>query len=170
MDSKRLSARLKQPGHDRTFTLSESNFAAAARAVLDRSMYEVSDHPRDLARIFPGLEGERELGVVPEASITSLRTGRKLFVEVKKQGARGNAEERACKHHTVQFYATLKALFGYDYHPFVTIFCEELATNPRYTRKAAFLFEPKQYLLWVNYEEGILRDYLNERCREWLDP
>lgn len=169
MDSKKLSARRKQPGHDRSFLASEANFAAVARGCLDPSKYAVADHPRDLARIFPGLAGERELGVVPEASITSLRTGRKLFVEVKKQGPRGNAEERACKHHTVQFCSTLRAIFGYDYHPFVTVFCEELATNPRYTQKARFLFEPKQYFLWVNYDERALCDYLNARCREWLD-
>lgn len=170
MDSKKLSARVKQPGHDRTFVASEANFSAIAREVLDPKRFTVEDHPRDLAGLFAGLAGERALGLIPEASITSQATGRKLFVEVKKQGPRGNAEERACKHHTVQFCATLKQRFGYSYHPFLTVFCEELATNPRYTRKARFLFEPKQYLLWVGYDREVLRSFLNERCNEWLEP
>lgn len=170
MDSARLSARSKQPGHDRTFVASETNFVEAARKCLDLSLYEVADHPRDLAAIFrASLTEERDLGVVPEASITSRRTGRKFFIEVKKQGPAGNAEERACKHHTVQFYKTLKAIYGYEYHPFVTIFCESLATLPRYTRKAEYLFEKNQYFNWVNYDFASLCCYLRSRCREWLD-
>ncbi len=170
MDSDRLSRRPKQPGHDRTFVTSETNFVRAAQACLDASLYIVDDHPRELARIFPAtLVGDRALGVIPEASITSTGSGRKFFVEVKKQGPAGNAEERACKHHTVQFYGTLRAIYGYSYHPFVTIFCESLATLPRYTRKAEFLFEPEQYFNWVDYEHEPLCEYLRGRCSAWLD-
>lgn len=170
MDSERLSKRTKQPGHDRTFVTSETNFVAAARGCLDPELYVVDDHPRHLAAIFPAsLIGERDLGVVPEASITSKRTGRTVFVEVKKQGPSGNAEERACKHHTVQFCKTLHAIYGYDYHPFVTVFCESLATLPRYTRKAEFIFEKGQYFNWVNYDTDALCEYLRRLCVEWLD-
>ena len=170
MDSARLSKRAKQPGHDRTFLVSESNFVEAARRCLDPTLYVVDDHPTDLKRIFPAsLTGDRDLGVVPEASITSLRTGRKFFVEVKKQGPAGNAEERACKHHTVQFYRTLNDEFGYSYHPFVTVFCESLATLPRYTRKAEYLFESGQYFNWVDYDLDALCEYLHSRCQLWLD-
>lgn len=170
MDSERLSQRAKQPGHDRTFLTSETNFSAAARRCLDPNLYVVEDHPRDLAAIFPAsLASDRDFGIVPEASIASKRTRRKLFVEVKKQGSAGNAEERACKHHTVQFYKTLHAIYAYDYHPFVTVFCERLATLSRYTRKAEFLFEKNQYFNWANYDLEKLCEYLRGRCAEWLD-
>jgi hypothetical protein len=167
MNSERLSARSKQPGHDRTFVASESNFITAARIVLDPERYVVDDHPRDLTNIFRDASGA--LGVVPEAGITSRSTGRKLFVEVKKQGPAGNADERACKHHTVQFYKTLHAVYGYNYHPFVTVFCENLSTDRRYTLKATYLFEPNQYFLWVGYDVQALGEYLRGRCTEWLD-
>jgi hypothetical protein len=167
MDSRKLSARAKQPGHDRTFVLSETNFIDAARAGLEPSKYLVEDHPRELVGIFKDAAGS--LGVVPEAAITSLSTGRKLFVEVKKQGPAGNADERACKHHTVQFCKTLHAIYGYDYHPFVTVLCENLATDRRYTLKAQYLFEPDNYFLWVNYDLEALRGYLTGRCSAWLD-
>lgn len=170
MDSERLSRRSKQPGHDRTFVVSEGNFIEAAAACLDPARYRIDEKPRDLARLFPGSEAERDLGVQPEASITSLITGRKFFVEVKKQGDRGNAEERACKHHTVQFYKTLNSVYGYDYHPYVTILCEALAVNPRYTRKAVYLFEPEQYFNWVDYDLDKLCEYLRGRCTAWIDP
>lgn len=170
MNSKRLSERAKQPGHDRTFLSSESQFIEAARDCLDPIRYRVEDHPRDLASIFPSASPtERGLGVVPEASVTSLTTGKKFFVEVKKQGSQGNAEERAMKHHTVQFYKTLHDKYGYPFHPFVTVFCDQLAVLPRYTRKFAYLLEPEQYFLWEDYDLPSLCAYLRGRCQIWLD-
>lgn len=68
------------------------------------------------------------------------------------------------------FYRALRDRFGYDYHPFVTIFCEDLATNPRYTRKFPFYFERNHYFLWEDYNRELLEDFLRERCRDWIDP
>ena len=164
MNSERLSARARQPGHDRTFIESENRFLAVANSTLHPDEYEVVDKPTELRDLF----GPR-LGVAPEAAVVSLRTDRRFFVEVKKQGDRGNAEERACKHHTVQFYKCLRERFRYSYHPYVTIFCEALAVNPRYTMKAVHFFEPGHYLLWIDYRPDILRDFLLARCRNWLD-
>jgi len=170
MNSERLSARQRQPGHDRTFLASEKNFVAAAMSCLDPLRYTVEEKPRDLRGCFAALEdGCRDLGVEPEASITSVETGRKIFFEVKKQGPAGNADERACRHHTVAFYRLLKKKFGWPYHPYVTIFCESLATLPRYTQKAHYLFEPDQYFLWKDYDQESLCRFLNERCAAWLD-
>jgi hypothetical protein len=128
----------------------------------------VTANPVDLKTVFKS-ETANDLGINPEASITSPRTKRTFFVEVKKQGSRGNAEERAAKHHTVQFYKTLSNVYGYTYHPYVTIFCESLATLPRYTTKFAHLYEPDQYFLWVDYNLEPLRNYLIERCAAWLE-
>ncbi len=164
MDSRKLSARAKQPGHDRTFTASEGNFIESARRSLDAKLYRVEAQPGLLSDLFGGV-----YGVKPEAVITNVQTKRMLFVEVKKQGDAGNAEERAYEHHTVQFYRTLHERFGYDYHPFVTVMCESLATNPRYTTKFPFLLEPDQYFCWVDYDERALGEWLRGRCRAWLD-
>jgi hypothetical protein len=167
MDSAKLSAREKQPGHDRTFRRSEVSFIDVAQRSLGRD-YDVIPNPKELRQIF-GKSGKSALGISPEASITSKVTGRKFFVEVKKQGPAGNAEERACKHHTVRFYKILHEIYKYDYHPYVTIFCESLAELDRYTRKAEYLFEPGQYFLWKDYNEIALADFLRGRCRAWLD-
>lgn len=170
MDSKRLSARSRQPGNDLTYRESESRFVQVARQCLDTAKYRVEEKPKELRDLFPPtFFHTRPLGVEPEAMIVNLATGRRLFVEVKKQGDRGNAEERACKHHTVQFYKTLNDRYGYNYHPFITVMCESLATNPRYTRKSAYYYEPLHYFNWINYDYDILCKYLNERCSEWLD-
>jgi adenine-specific DNA-methyltransferase len=166
MDSAKLAARAKQPGHDQSFRRSELDFVSALESILDLSEWEVVDHPRDLRRIIGG-----RYGVVPEAMIRNHQTGNRMFFEVKKQGPTGNADERACKHHTVQFYSVLERAFGYSYHPFVTIMCESLATDPRYTTKHPYFYAPDQYFCWVNYDLDILADYLARISDMWLrDP
>lgn len=167
MNSKKLSARTKQPGHDVTYRKSEKEFIRVAEAILDPKKYKVVDHPRELDGIFTDEEGS--LGVVPEAAIINLQTGKRIFVEVKKQGPAGNAEERAYKHHTVEFYRLLKTSFGYDYHPFITVFCDNLATDRKYTLKIKNLIEKYNYVLWVSYDHDLLEKYLRERCIEWLE-
>lgn len=166
-----LSGRSRQPGHDRSFRRSESLFIASAREALDPDLYEVVERPKHLRDIFPPLsDSDRPLGVVPEAAVISRRSGRMFFVEVKKQGDSGNAEERAAKHHTVGFYRLMRERFGYDFHPYVTVFCESLAENPRYTRKIQMLLEPDQFLLWRSYDPALLEGFLTARCAAWLDP
>ena len=91
-----------------------------------------------------------------------------MYFEVKKQGEAGNADERACKHHTVQFYKTLHEVTGYDYHPFVTIMCEALARSERYTIKHPYFFEPDHYFLWVDYDLDSLSAYLQHLCGKYL--
>ncbi|MEK6719876.1 MAG: hypothetical protein AABZ33_04300 [Chloroflexota bacterium] len=169
MDSARLSARTKQPGHDRTFTTSETNFVKALTLILPPERYEVIDHPRDLLRIF-GIGAGRDLGIRPEASIRNRETERVMYFEVKKQGDAGNAEERAFKHHTFQFYKTLQTFTRMPYHAYCTIFCESLATNPRYTTKFRFLIEPGHYFLWADYEFKPLRQFIqDEICTRFLE-
>ncbi len=171
MDSEKLSNREKQPGHDQTYRESEGNFIEVVQEHFDNEMYEVLEQPRELRDLFPrALSDDRVLGIQPEAVIINRETQRRIFFEVKKQGDRGNAEERACKHHTVAFYRTLHERFGYDYHPFVTVFCEALAINPRYTRKIPFYFEQDQYFLWEDYDPEILVNFLRDRCGDWIDP
>lgn len=169
MDSKRLSTRDKQPGDDQTYLVSEANFIEHARECLDAEKYDVVPKPKELLKIFDRLGGGRALGIKPEAVIISKATDRRFFVEVKKQNDEGNAEERAFKHHTVQFCKTLKVLYNYEYHPYVTIFCDSLATNSRYTSKFVYLIEPDHYLLWVDYDHGTLCKFLRARCAAWLD-
>ncbi|HWM33175.1 MAG TPA: hypothetical protein VNR36_02935 [Pseudolysinimonas sp.] len=164
MDSRRLSQRAIQPGHDRTFRASEQNFIAALETLLRPSgQWDIVDHPRDLERIF----GNR-YGVVPEAKITYLPTGRYMYFEVKKQGPQGNAEERAAKHHTVQFYKTLAEVTGFDYHPFVTVMCESLSTLDRYTIKHPYYFEEGHYFNWVDYDLDSLAAFIDEIASRWL--
>lgn len=165
MDSEKLSKRTKQPGHDRTFTASEKNFADVLYEILPKKTWEVREKPDDLAKLFDG-----KYGIIPEVALTYLPTDRTVYFEVKKQGNAGNAEERACKHHTVRFYEVMHEVTGYDYHPFVTVMCESLATNPRYTGKHPYFFEDDQYFCWVDYDRESLKDFIEHLRKEWLAP
>lgn len=166
MDSSKLSARTKQPGHDRSFEASEANFVDALRIILpDETLFVVDPKPRDLSKLLGG-----RYGVIPEASIEYRPNGHKMYFEVKKQGERGNAEERACKHHTVQFYKTLREHTGYSYHPYATIMCESLATDERYTIKHPFFFEDGHYFEWVGYGIEPLRGYIEGIVERFLKP
>jgi hypothetical protein len=157
MDSKKLSARAKQPGDDRSFEASESNFEAALAAILDANEFEIVAKPDELRKMFSG-----RYGIVPEARITHRKTKRSMYFEVKKQGPAGNADERACKHHTMQFRETLRGVTGLDYHSFCTIFCESLATDERYTIKHPYFFEAGRFFLWVDYDLNALRAFFEE--------
>jgi hypothetical protein len=157
MDSEKLSRRTKQPGHDRTFESSERNFEAALAKILDPAEFEIDSKPDELRKIF-----DNRFGIIPEASIRHRQTGRVMYFEVKKQGPAGNADERACKHHTVQFQRTLKKVTGAEYHPFCTIFCESLATDERYTVKHPHFFEEGRFFLWVDYDLDDLSAFLSQ--------
>lgn len=91
-----------------------------------------------------------------------------MFFEVKKQGPAGNADERACKHHTVQFYRELAKFTGADYHAFCTIMCESLAELDRYVVKHKYYFESDHYFAWRDYDLDALSEYIYFVCETFL--
>lgn len=135
----------------------------ALRKILSADEWDIVEQPRDLIKIIAG-----RYGILPEASITFRATGRRMYFEVKRQGMGGNADERAAKHHTVQFYKELHDVTGFRYHPFVTIMCESLATADRYTAKHPFYFEEDHYFCWVEYDLDLLADFLAHIGTRWL--
>jgi hypothetical protein len=162
-----------QPGGHQEYRESEDRFGAWLVQAVDPKRFRVVDKPRDLAGMFgdPTKPQQRALGVVPEASLTYRSNGRGLYFEVKKQGPRGNAEERACKHHTVEFQKRLKAFLKIDYHPFITIMCENLATDSRYTIKHPFFFEPDHFFCWCAYDStSDLCAFLDRVAHKYLCP
>lgn len=163
MDSGKLSARAKQPGHDATFRKSEENFVKALQLIFEGPEWQVEDKPRHLAKMIDG-----QYGIAPEASVKNLKTGKIMYFEVKKQGDRGNADERASKHHTVQFQRNLKSFTKMPFHAYVTIMCESLAKNPRYTVKHAFYYEEGAYFNWVDYDLGKMKAFMDKYVRPLL--
>jgi hypothetical protein len=156
-NSDALSNRDIQPGHDQTFKKSEKNFVKALQMLFPSDEWVVVDHPRELTRTING-----RYGLIPEASLRNIATDKQMYFEVKKQGLRGNADERACKHHTAAFQAWINDLTGLPYHPFVTVFTDALAVAERYTSKHPVYFEEGHYVNWVGYDLIVLKDFMDQ--------
>lgn len=105
----------------------EKNLYEAFRKAFQGTIYEISDHPKDLKHLYEDVElpedvlehifcpdeatmrgaKRRGWGVSPDFSITNKVTGKILFGEIKRQdgwvegkdpsAGRGNAHERMCK-------------------------------------------------------------------------
>ena len=130
--------------------------------------FTVADKPRDLVDFYA--PAPRPLGLEPEAKLLDRDTGRFVYVEVKRQGKDGNAEERAYKHHTGPFIRKLRHRTGLDYHSYVTVFCDELATRRRYTLKIPDHIEAGHFLLWAGYDPMLLAEFLDMLRDTYLDP
>jgi hypothetical protein len=161
MAREHLSRRTRQPGHDQSFRTSEKFHVAAGLVLPDH--YRVVEHPRDIDDIYG------DYGVIPEALIHNTETGRKLYIEVKKQGPSGNAEERAYKHYAPAFIRLVHERTGFDYHPFATVFCEHIAVDARYTEKIGRSLDYPHYFLWENYRLDLIEDWLEDVRATWLD-
>lgn len=172
MDREKLSARKKQPGHFQVYLESENAFVRFLGRSLNPALFEIGEKPRELLHILPnpGIEGAQDAyGIIPDALVTCTATGRKLYFEVKRQNKGGNADERACKHHTVQFQSHLRTVTGYGYHAMVTILCEELANYPKYLAKHPYFFEPDSYFCWKDYNDvRDLRVFLERVVRKTI--
>jgi hypothetical protein len=164
----RLSARTTQPGHDLSWRSAESIFSSRARRLLPRQ-FSVTEKPADL-RAFYDTGSDRPLGLVPEVRLCDEVSGRLLYIEVKRQGPRGNAEERAYRHHTAAFIRMLAKHTELDYHAYATVFCDSLAVDRRYTTKIAAHIEPGHFLLWARYDRTMLATWLDEVRDQFLDP
>lgn len=165
----RLRNRATQPGDVHTWRPSETASVAAMQLLLG-ARYDVEFKPKDLRDFYhDGSDGETALGIEPEAKITDTVTGRYIYVEVKRQGPQGNAEERAYKHHSSVFEERLQERTRLPYHAFVTVFCEELASMRRYTAKYPSHIRGGWYLCWEHYDLALLADFLDE-WRLRMDP
>ena len=165
MSSKDLSNRKKQPGHDRSFEKSERNALEAAEAVV-KKYPALSVTAKGRYKIFPKYTSGC---IKPEFTIRNDATGQVMNFEVKKQGAKGNAEERVYKLFSPKFSKAMKKFFNVDYHPWKAIFCEDLATNDRYTGKFDVYLEEDDYFLWGDYNDSSgLKGFIEETIQKHL--
>jgi hypothetical protein len=173
VDSFKLSQRKIQPGHIRRFIRSEDAFAEVAREFDGKDGLQVRFKPISLLGFYEDPTGEQKsLGLVPEAEICHTPSGRVLFFEVKNQGPRGNAEERAYRHHTAEFQDRLRKKFRLSYHPYFTIFTGNLASDRRYTMKIPYHIDAEHYFLWRDFDtdQGLtsLRTFLDGVIKKYL--
>lgn len=112
----------------------------------------------------------RQCGIIPELSITSRATGKKVFLEVKHQQDAGNAHERAGKYFAPGIVRRLKKIGKLSSFPVFFIFVGDIVDGPRSAKYIAELstwFDDSsvkdRVLLWYNRDKGLLR-YFFENC------
>jgi hypothetical protein len=103
-------------------------------------------------------------GVKPDYAIDNLKTGKTLYVEVKRQdgwvegkkpsAGRGNAHERACKFFTPGLKKVLQnqGQLGDDVLPFWVVYLGDIARDPKRTREITLWFEgfEDHYFMWAD--------------------
>lgn len=163
MAREHLKARSKAPGDDRTFAVSEANWLKALKVLVDDERYEVTSQPSDLKNLF-GLNPDtgNPLGVVAETLIRDRTGPNRIYHEVKKQGAGGNAHERSYKHYTPGFTKLISDRFPeLGYHPWATVWCERLGDMGRYTVQGRALIGQNNLVLWPEpYDLEVVRQHL----------
>ena len=113
-------------------------------------------------------------GIEPDFELHNTKTGKSIFVEIKNQGMRGNAHERACKYFMPGIMSSAREIGNQpkDVFPFWLIFTKGLASNPKYVREIShwFLGYERHYLLWSdcnNWE--VLFTHFEKHIRSLLE-
>lgn len=161
-----LSERTIQPGTDNTGIPSENDLCQCLRKILLQDEWVVTEQPDDLLHIFG------RYGLRPDAKIENTRTHKVLYLEVKYQGPRGNAEERAGKLFTHHFVEWCKTVTRMPYHAYAIIFTGNLATDRRYVEKFKFFYDEDEYLCWdgnANTLETFIRHIIEQDAMDALE-
>lgn len=144
----------------------EQAFQAVMAQYLDER-FETSYKPTDLNGIYGRHATGRPHGIVPEYVIRNVKTGKAIFVEIKRQRAAGNAHERACKYFAPGVIASAQKIANQpgDILPFWWIFSNGIATDPRYRREILHWFKniESHVLLWedINDRSAVERHFDN---------
>ncbi len=162
-------------------TDAEHSFYSAFQKLFDGTSYTVTPRPKELRQIYVDVflsddtlseiyipdEPIKKHGITPDYKITNIKTGKILYVEVKRQdgwvegkprsAGRGNAHERCCKYFTPGLLKILRRKSGIKEPdlPFWTVFQGNITRDPCRVREIAFWFDefPHHYFFWRNTKD-----------------
>ena len=125
-----------------------------------QSLLATKHKPEDLQAIYgERIAGNRtrQHGIKPDYMIRNKETNRAIFVEIKRQRAKGNAHERACKYMMPGILASAREIAGQPASviPFWWIFTNGIARDERYRREIEHWFQGMEghLLLWEDIGE-----------------
>lgn len=140
----------------------ESMFLRAMAAHAGDCGLVLEDKPRTLKEIYGKRKGRdgrmRPHGIVPECEIRNPENGKRIFVEVKRQYANGNAHERACRYMMPGVLDAMReaARQPKSVVPCWWIFTNGLAKDVHYRRAISLWFSgmERNMLFWPNMRES----------------
>jgi hypothetical protein len=129
-----------------------------------KNIYEKVQLPPKLVETTFQPDYEYTHGVNPDYAIDNLKTGKTIYVEVKRQdgwvegkppsAGRGNAHERSCKFFTPGLKTVLssKGKLGDGVLPFWVVYQGDIARDPKRTREVTLWFEGVEdhYFFWTD--------------------
>jgi hypothetical protein len=175
----------------------ERNFFEIFLEEFKDSDFEVRPHPKEFNNIYfdvklnkdvlaaiykPNLKKWRH-GLVPDYAIDNKKTGKTLYVEVKRQdgwvegkprsAGRGNAHERSCKFFTPGLIQKLRkhGKIAEPALPFWVIFQGDITRDPCRVREIAFWYNgcPEHFFMWRDLKnKKSLVDHFNKNLKHLL--
>lgn len=147
-------------------TNAEHNFYEVFKKVFAGTEYIINTKPKCFNKIYVNVplsdEEKKEIynpstpikqhGIQPDGSITNTRTGKTIYIELKRQdgwvegkerkAGRGNAHERLCKYFTPGLLKLLreKGKITDDNYPFWIVFQGDITRDPCRVREITFWF------------------------------
>jgi hypothetical protein len=175
----------------------ERNFLEIFFEEFKDSDFEVRPHPKEFNNVYfdvklnkdvldaiykPDLEKWRH-GLVPDFAIDNKKTGKTLYVEVKRQDGwvegkprsvgRGNAHERSCKFFTPGLIKKLRkqGKIKEPALPFWVVFQGDITRDPCRVREITFWYDgfPEHFFMWRNSkDEKALVGHFNKNLKRLL--
>lgn len=136
----------------------EDIFSVIMDMHLAGSNIEAVHKPRDLKGLY-GYQpsGNRKHGIEPEFMLKNRDNNKKIYVEMKRQRAGGNAHERACKYFMPGMVKSIQADANQpsDVYPVWVIFSNGIANSPRYQQEIMHWFKGLEHhvFLWKSLRD-----------------
>ena len=159
-------------------TVAEHSFIEVFTKLFKDTEYEVVSQPTDfkdlyvdvnltkeeMAAIYTPPEPNKKHGIQPDGAIRNIRTGKTIYVEIKRQdgwvegkprsAGRGNAHERLCKYFTPGLLQKLRSTghIAQPNLPFWIVFQGDITRDPCRVREITYWFGnfKANYFFWRN--------------------
>ena len=138
-----------------------------------------------LSAIYQPKDQIKKHGISPDYAIDNLLTGKKLYVEVKRQDGwveggqrkdgRGNAHERSCKFFTPGLISLLRDKGGiknFESLPFWVVFIGNITRYPCRVREVSFWYQgfEDHFFMWRNQSDpNQLLQHFNNKLSKLLE-
>ena len=141
---------------------------------LEKSEIETEHKPKDLKAIYGTRTKTSRLnphGIHPEYVLRNNKTGKSIYVEIKRQRAAGNAHERACKYMMPGILLSTREIAKQpdDIIPFWWIFTNGIASDRYYAQEIMHWFKgiERYVLLWKDIRD---RQPVIEHFEKYIRP
>lgn len=148
-----------------------------------KDIYSKLDLPKEILEAIYNPDETWTHGIIPDYAIDNVKTGKTLYVEVKRQdgwvegkerkAGRGNAHERSNKLFTPGLMKLMKenGKLGDNVLPFWVVFQGDIARDPKRVREIHFWYgdQKDHFFLWSDsLEENSVVNHFNNKLRHLL--